>query len=51
VREFLDLVLPEKPPHHSTISRTRRLIDVEARGNLHVAAAAAGGGGLVKGII
>ena len=22
-------MLPEEPPHHSTISRTRRLIDVE----------------------
>ena len=21
---FLDLVLPEEPPHHSTISRTQR---------------------------
>jgi len=27
--EFLGLVLPEAPPDHSTISRTRRLIDVE----------------------
>jgi transposase len=30
LREFLGLVLPEAPPDHSTISRTRRLIDVEA---------------------
>ena len=29
VREFLGLVLPEAPPDHSTISRTRRLIDLE----------------------
>jgi transposase len=29
LREFLGLVLPEVPPDHSTISRTRRLIDVE----------------------
>lgn len=29
LREFLDLVLPEPPPDHSTISRTRRLIDLE----------------------
>jgi hypothetical protein len=29
LREFLGLVLPETPPDHSTISRTRRLIDVE----------------------
>jgi transposase len=29
LREFLALVLPEAPPDHSTISRTRRLIDLE----------------------
>lgn len=29
LRRFLDLELPEAPPDHSTISRTRRLIDVE----------------------
>jgi transposase len=29
LRQFLDLELPETPPDHSTISRTRRLIDVE----------------------
>ena len=29
VREFLGLVLPEAPPDHSTISGTRRLIDLE----------------------
>lgn len=29
LRAFLGLVLPEAPPDHSTISRTRRLIDVE----------------------
>jgi transposase len=29
LREFLSLVLPEAPPDHSTISRTRRLIDLE----------------------
>jgi hypothetical protein len=29
LREFLGLVLLEAPPDHSTISRTRRLIDVE----------------------
>jgi hypothetical protein len=29
LREFLGLVLREAPPDHSTISRTRRLIDVE----------------------
>jgi transposase len=29
LREFLGLVLPEAPPDHSTISRPRRLIDLE----------------------
>jgi transposase len=29
LRQFLDLELVEAPPDHSTISRTRRLIDVE----------------------
>ena len=29
LREFLGLVLPEAPPDHSAISRTRRLIDLE----------------------
>ena len=29
LREFLNLELPEPPPDHSTISRTRRLIDLE----------------------
>jgi transposase len=29
LREFLGLVFPEGPPDHSTISRTRRLIDLE----------------------
>jgi transposase len=29
LREFLGLALPEAPPDHPTISRTRRLIDVE----------------------
>jgi transposase len=29
LREFIGLVLPEAPPDHSTISRTRRLIDLE----------------------
>jgi transposase len=29
LREFLGLVWPEGPPDHSTISRTRRLIDLE----------------------
>ena len=29
IREFLDYALHEAPPDHSTLSRTRRLIDVE----------------------
>jgi transposase len=29
IRDFLGLVLPDAPPDHSTISRTRRLIDLE----------------------
>jgi len=29
LRGFLGLMLPEAPPDHSTISRTRRLIDLE----------------------
>jgi transposase len=29
LREFLGLVLPETPPDHSMIWRTRRLIDLE----------------------
>ncbi|MDA1094731.1 MAG: transposase [Acidobacteria bacterium] len=29
IRAFLDLTLPEAPPDHSTVSRTRRLIDLE----------------------
>jgi len=29
LREFLGVVLPGAPPDHSTISRTRRLIDIE----------------------
>ena len=29
LREFLGLLLPDAPPDHSTISRTRRLIDLE----------------------
>jgi transposase len=29
LRDFLGLVRPEAPPDHSTVSRTRRLIDLE----------------------
>ena len=32
LREFLGLAMAEGPPDHSTISRTRRLIDVETHG-------------------
>ena len=32
LREFLGLKLSESPPDHSTLSRTRRLIDVETHG-------------------
>jgi transposase len=32
LREFLGLGLPEAPPDHSTVSRTRRLIDLETHG-------------------
>jgi transposase len=50
LREFLGLVLPDAPLDHSTISRTRRLIDVEdARGRLCVDAAAPGRRGLGEG--
>jgi hypothetical protein len=31
-REFLGLVLPDAPPNHSTISRTRRVIDLTTHG-------------------
>ena len=31
LRDFLGLTLPDAPPDHSTISRTRRLIDLQGR--------------------
>ena len=31
LRSFLDLDVTEAAPHHLTLSRTRRLIDVESR--------------------
>jgi hypothetical protein len=34
LRAFLGLVLPETPPDHSTISRTRRLIDLRGTSRL-----------------
>jgi transposase len=39
------LGLDEAPPEHSTTSRTRRLIDLETPGRLHVDPARAGNGG------
>jgi hypothetical protein len=38
-------VLPEEPPHHSTIASARRVIDVEPHEAVFMDAAAAGGGG------
>ena len=44
IRQFLDFALHEAPPDHSTLSRTRRLIDVEThQAVFHVGVAAAGG--------
>ena len=44
IRQFLDFALHEAPPDHSTLSRTRRLIDVEThQAVVHVGVAAAGG--------
>ena len=42
LREFLGLMLPEAPPDHSTISRTRRLIDLETHEALHLDVATTG---------
>ena len=50
LREFLGLVLPEAPPDHSTISRTRRLIDLEThRGRFTWMLQRLADAGLVKG--
>jgi transposase len=50
LRDFLGLSLPEAPPDHSTISRTRRLIDVEThRAVFTWVLARLGEAGLVKG--
>ena len=35
IRTFLDVALHEAPPDHSTLSRTRRLIDVETHQAVH----------------
>jgi transposase len=50
LRDFLGLAFPEAPPDHSTISRTRRLIDVETHRDLFTwVLARLGEAGLVKG--
>ena len=50
LRGFLGLGLDEAPPEHSTISRTRRLIDLEThRDGVHVDPAGAGDGGSREG--
>ncbi len=44
LREFLGLGSPNAPPNHSTISRTRRFIDLATQpGGVHLNAAAARG--------
>ena len=40
LRSFLELDMTEAAPDHSTLSRTRRRIDVETRGGVHVGAGA-----------
>jgi len=50
LRDFLGLALTEAPPDHSTISRTRRLIDVEThRAVFTWVAQCLGNAGLIKG--
>lgn len=50
LRDFLGLVFPDAPPDHSTISRTRRLIDVETHRDLFTwVLERLGEAGLVKG--
>lgn len=50
LRDFLGLAFPDAPPDHSTISRTRRLIDLEAHRDLFTwVLARLGEAGLVKG--
>jgi transposase len=50
IRDFLGLTLPEAPPDHSTISRTRRLIDLEThRAVFTWVLQGVGAAGLVKG--
>jgi transposase len=50
LRDFLGLVFPDAPPDHSTISRTRRLIDLEThRAVFRWVLEGLGEAGLVKG--
>jgi transposase len=50
IRDFLGLTLPEAPPDHSTISRTRRLIDLETHRTVFTwVLQGLGAAGLVKG--
>ena len=50
LRDFLGLTLPEAPPDHSTLSRTRRLIDLEThRAVFTWVLQCLGDAGLVKG--
>jgi len=50
LRDFLGLAFPDAPPDHSTISRTRRLIDVETHRDLFTwVLERLGEAGLVKG--
>ena len=51
LREFLGLGLPEAPPDQSTISRARRLIDLEtlSRSNQKVASSRLAGRGIRRG--
>jgi transposase len=50
LRDFLGLAFPDAPPDHSTISRTRRLIDLETHRDLFTwVLARLGEAGLVKG--
>ena len=50
LRDFLGLAFPDAPPDHSTISRTRRLIDLETHRDLFTwVLERLGEAGLVKG--
>src|SRR5450631_510043 len=50
LRDFLGLAFPDAPPDHSTISRTRRLIDVETHRDMFTwVLERLGEAGLVKG--